>query len=157
MLRAQLAVHEQLLQCVADKREAIRSADIAKVSDICGRENTLIQGLAEIEKQRLRLVGELTQSIHSKSQKPLTMNEISQSAAEPQRTRLLALTAQLREIVTELRAQSSIVRVAAETLSRHMSGIVQTVHSALSRARVYGERGRIAMGSQVQSMLDIKS
>ena len=38
-----------------------------------------------------------------------------------------------------------------------MSGIVQTVHSALSRARVYSRRGQINLGVQLESSLDLKS
>jgi hypothetical protein len=70
---------------------------------------------------------------------------------------LAAYADQLRSLIAEVKRQSSIVRNAAEALSRHMSGIVQTVHSALSRARVYSHRGQINLGVQLESSLDLKS
>ena len=156
-LRAQLDGQQLLLKCLERKRQAIRSADIAEITAICGGENAIIQRMAELEKKRLEIVGALTEAFAGRAQQPLTLNEIAQRAAEPQQTRLSALAAQLRDAVAQLRRESSIVRTAAETHSRHLSGIVQTVHSALSRARVYGNRGTISLGSQVQSVVDIKS
>ncbi len=157
LLRAQLDGHKRLLQCVSRKRESIRTADIRALTTVCAEENKIIQMMAEIEKRRLDLIGALTQAIRPKAEKPLPVSEIAMVAADPLQTRLLALSAELRETLTELRRQSSIVRNAAETLSRHMTGIVQTVHSALSRARVYSHRGNITLGTSLQSMVDIKS
>jgi hypothetical protein len=157
ILRDQLELHRNLLQCIARKKHAIRTADIASVTKICGEENGIVQRLAESEKQRLALVGKLTQFINPKAQTPLTIVDIASLSPEPQRSRTVVLAAQLREILQQVQRESSIVKNAAETLSRHMSGIMQTVHAALSRARVYGHRGRIAVGAQMPSVLDIKS
>lgn len=157
ILRAQLEGHQRLLKCMDRKRQAIRTADIGSVADICAEENIIIQRLAEVEKHRLELLGRFTEALRPKAAKPLTMAEIAQSAAEPQQTRLITLAAQLRETLGELKAASSIIRAAAETLSRHMTGIVQTVQSALSRACVYGSRGKITTGAQLQSLVDVKS
>jgi len=157
LLRGQLEANQQLLACVQRKRQAIRTADIAAISAICADEHTIVQRLTEIEKHRLELVGRITAALQPKSDKPLTISQIAHNLAEPNQTRVVALAAQLRDAMIDLKKQSSIVRSAAEALGRHMSGIVQTVHSALSRARVYGRRGRIDMGAQLQSVLDIKS
>lgn len=157
LLRGQLAVYQQLLQCIDRKRQAIRTADLDAITTICGEENSHIQGLAELERRRLELIGRLTQAVTPGAKKPLTINELTNHLAEPQRARTAAIAAQLREALGEVRSRSAVVRQAAETLSRHMSGIVQTVHSALSRARVYGQRGRISPGASIPSMVDLKS
>jgi len=157
ILRGQLEGHQRLLTCMERKRQAIRTADIGSVTNICAEEHVLIQKLGEIEKHRLELLGRITEALCPKAVAPLTMSQIAHAAAEPQQTRLIALSAQLREALTELKAQSSIIRAAAEALSRHMAGIVQTVQSALSRACVYSHRGKIATGAQLQSLVDVKS
>ena len=157
LLRGQLEANQQLLACVQRKRQAIRVADIAAISAVCADEHAIIQRLTETEKHRLELVGRVTAALKPKSDKPLTISQIAGELAEPHQTRVVALAAQLRDAMVELKHQSSVVRSAAETLGRHMSGIVQTVHSALSRARVYGRRGRIDAGAQLQSVFDIKS
>jgi hypothetical protein len=74
-----------------------------------------------------------------------------------QRTRMLALAADLRDKVMAAKRAGAIVRDAASGLARHMAGIQQTVHSALSRARVYERRGRLNLGSAVTATLDMKS
>jgi hypothetical protein len=157
VLRAELDLHQQLLRCVREKRESVRTAAIARVTEICVQERTLVQALTTVEKQRVKIIGDLSKVMKPESTQPLTLTAIALETASPQQDRLLAFAGQLRETVTDLRRESSIVRSAAESLSRHMSGVVQTVHAALSRARVYGDRGQIAMGSQVQSVVDIRS
>lgn len=157
ILRDQLAMHRTILQCIARKKHAIRMADMTGVSQICIEENAIIQRLAESEKQRLALVGKLTQVIRPSASQPLSVMEIVAEAPEPLRSRVAALAFQLRESLQQVQKESSVVKAAAETLSRHMSGIMQTVHAALSRARVYSHHGRIAIGTHAPSVLDIKS
>lgn len=157
LLRQQLEGHQRLLICIERKRQAIRDADIERVTAICREENIIVQRLTETEKQRLELLGHLTSTLQPQADKPLAVIEIARSAPEPQQSVLIALAAQLREVLMEAKRQSSMVRAAAQALSRHMSGIVHTVHSALSRARVYSHRGTITLGLPVQSTLDLKS
>jgi hypothetical protein len=157
VLRAQLDGHQRILTCIKRKREAIRQADIAEVDRICADENTILKRVSEFEKHRLELVGRSTLAISPRASVPLTISEISSAAPEPLRTTLAVLGAQLREALMDVKRESSIVRAAAEALSRHMSGIVQTVHSALSRAGVYGARGSMSLGVQLHSAVDLKS
>ena len=156
-MAAQLEDHQRLLRCIERKEAAIRSADIEAVTRICQEENGIAQRLGELEKQRLGLVGRITESLHPGAETPLTVSAIAEAIDDPARTRLLALGEQLRATVGQVRRASSVVRSAAEALSRHMTGIRQTVESALSRAGVYGKRGRIALGAQLQFSVDIKS
>jgi hypothetical protein len=50
------------------------------------------------------------------------------------------------------------LRQAAERLSAHIAGIVQSVHSVLAHANIYSSGGQIAtVGGGVISSLDIRS
>jgi hypothetical protein len=157
MLRAQLEGHKRLLSCIERKRLAIRTADIDSIAAICGEENTLIQKLGEVEKRRIELIGRFTAHFAPKAPIPLTVSQIADAVGDPASTRLLAHAAQLKDMIRKVRRESSIVRTAADALNRHMTGIVQTVNGALSKARVYGNRGRIVVGAQMQTSVDIKS
>lgn len=157
ILSAQIEEHQRLRGCIDRKREAIRTADINAVSEICGEENAVIQRVAELERRRLELVGRMTQSLDAKASAPMTLSQLAVALGDGQGSRLAAYADQLRSLIADVKRQSSIVRNAAEALSRHMSGIVQTVHSALSRARVYSRRGQINLGVQLESSLDLKS
>jgi hypothetical protein len=157
LLRAELENHQQLLACLERKQQAIRTADIAAVTKLCADEQTIVRRLGEVERHRSETCRRIASTARPAAPGPMAISELAQIAEEAQQTRLIALAAQLREVVTRIKRQSSIVRAAAEALSRHMSGIVQTVHSALSRARIYGQRGAITLGAQVHSSLDLKS
>ena len=50
ILRDQLDGHQALLRLIRRKREAVRTADIDCISDICEQEHDLAQRLAELEK-----------------------------------------------------------------------------------------------------------
>ncbi len=157
ILHSQQQDYEKLGQLIQRKREAIRQADMNAIADLCQKENTIAQHVTELEKTRLILSAELTRTLDPKASRPLSMSEVAQAIDEPNRSRLLQLSQALRETIEEVRAASSIVRAAADGLSRHMGGLLQTVQSALSRARVYSDRGRIATGAQYQFCLDLKS
>jgi len=157
ILRAQIEIHHRLLDFIQRKKEAIRTANLAQIESLCQQENVVAQKLTALEKHRLELVGQLTHVFQPKADRPLTMTEIATRLPEPQQGRLTALAIQLRDDLTRVKQQSSIVRAAAETLARHMSGIMQTVNSALGKARVYGQRGRLVVGTQVQTIVDFKS
>ncbi len=156
-LRRQLEAHKLLLACVERNREAIRQADMQQIRSICEEQNTVAQGLAELEKVRLTLVGRLTERLESDAQRPVSLSCIAAQLDEPARGRFETLAAQLKQAIEKVRKASSVVHTAADTLARHMSGLMQSVQSALGRATVYGRRGRIETGQQNQFCLDIRS
>jgi len=157
ILRRQLEAHKQLFACIERNREAVRQADMQQIRSICEEQNTVTQGLAELEKVRLAIVGRLTERLEPDAQQPLSLSRIAAELDQPASGRFETLAAQLRQAVGEVRRASAVVRAAADTLARHMSGLMQTVQSAMGRATVYGRRGRIEPGQQNQFCLDIRS
>ncbi len=156
-LRNQLDGHQKLLKCVERNREAIRKADMEQIKSICQQENVIAQQLAELEKWRLGLVGRLTQRLEPDADEPLPLDRIAAAVDEPLRRRLNALAGQLRIAVDEVRTASGIVRAASDALSRHMTGLMQSVQSVLASAKVYGCRGRLVSSGQNQYCVDVKS
>ena len=157
MLAHQFEAYKKLLSCIEQKRQAIRSADIDGIMSLCKVENTIVRRIGDIEKKRLALVGRITGQLAPDADKPLSPSEIGDLIDEPQRTELTTLAAQLRETVLTVRKESSIVKSAADALSLHMSGIMQTINSALSRVGVYERRGRISVCAQMEFCVDLKS
>ncbi|MHC4320223.1 MAG: flagellar export chaperone FlgN [Planctomycetota bacterium] len=136
ILRGQLDDHKRMLDCIERNREAVRNADMEAIKLVCQDQNSLAQHLAELEKVRLTAVGRLTESLQPQAATPLSVSQIAEAVGEPAGPRLTALADQLRATVQEVRRASTVVRTAADALARHMSGLMQTVHSALTRARV---------------------
>jgi hypothetical protein len=155
ILRSQLDGHKQLLACIERGREAVREADMEAIKRICTEENAIAQQLAELEKGRLVVVGRMTEAIHPQAAAPLSVSQITEVIDEPAGRRLSAVAGQLRATVEDVRKASAVVRGAAEALGRHMAGLMQTVHSALTRAQVYSHRGRLATGAQSQFCIDV--
>lgn len=157
ILEAQIEHHRALRALIERKREAIRTADIDAITGLCQRENERAQRLGDLEKQRLEVVGHLTHRFRPDAAKPLTLREIADHAPGMRRTELRLLADTLRAEIEAVRRSSSVVRAAAEALSRHMSGVMQTVTGAISRVHVYERRGRLAAGAQTQNCVDVTS
>ena len=161
LLRVQLEAHQKLHACIARKALAIRTADMQSIQGICAEESAILKRLNENERRRVELIAHLGRlfNSHLSGRSALTITAIANhgNVHESQRVRLLGLAGQLRELLADIKAQSSIVRSAADALSRHMSGLVQTVQAALSRAALYGHRGTLQTSGATTSMLDLKS
>ena len=103
------------------------------------------------------LTGKLTSKLQPDASEPLTVSQIAEVLEEPDRQRILEISAALKHTVKEVRQASSIVRKAADTLSAHMGGLLQTMQSVLSKAQVYSQQGKLSVSMQSQYCLDLKS
>jgi hypothetical protein len=156
-LRAQLDGHRRLLACIESCREALRRADLETIGSACTEEHAITHELGELEKARLALVGSLTERLSPRAARPMALGQIAASLGGPGGTRLAAVAGDLRRVVEDVTRRSAVVRAAAESLSRHMAGIMQVVNGALGRARVYGRRGRLETGEQGQFCVDVRT
>lgn len=158
LMHAHLEEHSHLLACLNSKREAIAAARIEAVTELVKQERVIVRRMSDIERHRIALIRKITRMIDADAREPLPMSEIAAAAQDDAtRQRLVQLSEQLRQAVLQVRERSSVIRAAAEALAQHMAGVMQTVHSALSRAGVYGNKGRVAIGTQLDFNIDIKS
>jgi hypothetical protein len=153
-LRRQLDGHRRLLDCIERTREAVRRADMDDIRSICGEQHAIAQRLAELEKQRLAIVGILTEKHAPDADAPMSLTEIAEVFDEPKR--LSSLASELKSVMKDVRSASGVVRAAAQSLATHMTGLMQSVQSMLGRAPVYGRRGRIESVPS-QYCLDVRS
>ena len=156
-LRSQLEGHRTLLTCIERNREAVRQASMQQIHSICEQKNEIVQHLSELEKQRLMVLGRLTERLEPDAERPIPLDRITAALEEPARGRFEVLGAELRAAIEETRTASAVVRGATDALARHMSGLMQTVQSVLGRAKVYGRLGRLVTGEQNQFCVDIRS
>jgi type VI protein secretion system component VasF len=157
MLRSQLEEHQKLLALLERKREAVRQAKIDAIGQLIEDERRQIERIAEIDRAREQIVRRLTAQLEPDAAEPLALSAIADRIDEPVQSRLLGTAAQLRELVMKVRQTSTVVRSAAEALSNHISGVMQSFHAALSRAGVYGRQGHLAGGAQIEHSIDVKS
>lgn len=162
LLQGQLDGYRRVLGVIERQRTAIRTADAAALHTATREEESIVRVLAALDAQRGQMLAHLHRKWLPQERQSPTLSQILQGAPEQvadalRRARMQALANHLRQAVDTSKSRSAVVRSAAEMLSRHIAGIQQTVHSALSRARVYGRRGKLALGAATPAAVDLKS
>ncbi len=157
ILQSQLSGYGRMRTCLNEKREAIAQADMAEIERICREQQRIAQTVTELEKHRLALIGRLTEAMKPQASEPLSISDVAEQADDERKARLLRVRDDLLALVHTVQRESSVVRQAAESLSRHMTGLIQTVQNTLSQAGVYGQRGRVQDGAVSRHAIDVKS
>ncbi len=152
--------HAGLLGAVKDHRGALARADAVAMERSVHTQNEHVQVIAELERRRLAVLARLAevtgQDKAQASQKP-TISWAASLLPEPLRGRVLAAGAVLKERLTELAAQTKVVRQAAEAMAGQMEGLFRQVAQRLSHSGTYTPRGRVEARTQVVTALDIRS
>lgn len=155
LLRKLVDLHGAMLTSLADKREAIRTAQLDRIEPLCVHEKKIVQQILETDRARQTLSAKLAAPPKGGV---LTLTILAAAAPADIGARLRALGDSLRELVLRVKKESATVRQAAEALCQHIGGLMQTIHTAMSSARVYGRRGRIQTPQGgVVSAVDLRS
>lgn len=153
----QVKAYRLLRECLERKREGLRNARIGEIQQCCEAEQQLIVRINQLEQRRVGQAEVAARAVAPDSDGSLSAAELARRLDERRGKILLELAAQLKATMKEAAAISHIVANAAKTMSRHLAGIVQTVHGALSRVGVYGKSGRLSVGSQTEYSVDVRS
>lgn len=157
MLRQLIVHYEQLHSLAKLHLEAIRRADVDQLSTCVAQENSIIQKVAEVEKRRLHVVGDIADVLGSPAETQTTMSWIAERVRGDKGGRLAAMARHLREVIGEMTEVNNAARSAADTLAKHMDGLMRSVARELNHAKTYSNRGRVDAGPAVVSALDISS
>lgn len=141
LLRQQITTHESLANILVRKRQALMTANHVVMNECTVRESDLLKQVAQCEKARLSLVGELSLMVDANAKEPLTMLQLAEHLPEPNRGRLLVLRLELRERILTVQKETGIARRASETLLRHVHGIIQVIGTACTGVSTYGQQG----------------
>ena len=153
----QVKVYRLLRECLERKREGLRTARIDEIHACCDAERQLIGRIQELERKRAAQAAAVSKSVAPAAEGALSATELARRLDEQRGRALLDLAGQLKAMMKDAAAVSRVVSGAAETLGKHLGGIVQTVQGALSRVGVYGKGGRIAVGTQTEHSVDLRS
>ncbi|MFM7051922.1 MAG: flagellar protein FlgN [Planctomycetota bacterium] len=155
ILEQSAARYRSVLEVIRMRREAIRTADFARFAQLGTSEQRSVAEIAELDRARVAEARAL--AVRLAMAPDAKLSEIAVRLGGDDGARLESVRSALRDLIEEVKRESGIVRQAAERLSAHMAGILQTVHSALAHANLYSRGGRIAVGANVMSSLDLKS
>ena len=159
VLRAQLEGWRRVLQVLDRQREALRAANGQELEKATLEQQQITKTMVLLDQQRDRLAAALQKHAMPEARRGVPLTQVLQRLAidEDARARTLSAANELRQTIETAKRRSSIIASAAEALNKHIAGIQQVVHSALSRARVYGRRGKLALGSSTPAAVDMKS
>lgn len=149
--------YEQLKSLSTMHLDAIKAADARALAGCVRQENELLQQVAETERTRIRVVGQLADHLGAPSQHDTTMGFLASRVRGPRSGALSATADRLRTLMGEVAEINAIARAAAEQLARHMDGLLRELTRPMNHAQVYSAAGRVDPGATVTSSLDLRS
>jgi len=155
VLDQMLTNQERMLKVGGTKREALKRADRDAVTRCLHEEHAGIQELAELEKRRLQLVGDLTLRVRPGAEEPMRLLELAQSLPDPEQSRLLVKRQTLRERARQVQEQAQVSRQATQRLMAHLQGLVQAVGQAVNGVSTYGGSGGVSAPATTLRTLNV--
>ncbi|MAD19783.1 MAG: hypothetical protein CMJ52_06120 [Planctomycetaceae bacterium] len=152
-LATQAEGYRRFLDAIGRKRDAIRNADLDRVPEIARIEEQIVDRLERLDRRRDEESRRLAETLGLASDS--TVSDVVAALGAADGSKLAVLATQLRELIERSKQEHSVVRAAADSLARHMAGIVQSVTGALSGTGVYGRQGRLRDGSSLATGLDL--
>ena len=166
VLREMISEHEMLLGLAVEHRRALASANLKALGACIQRQNQAVQRIALAEKRRESIVGSIQAAApHIQAQPqsaghpaaPITISAIAKTSPEPVRTRLLALSGTLRDVLNRLHREHTSLKLAAEKLATHVDGVMRLVCQHLSHSGTYARSGAVDASVRVVSALDVRT
>jgi len=157
VLDALISQYRRLGAAGEARRDAMRRAHLKHLAACIDAENRAVQEIADIEKRRVRVVGDLAARLGGPEKSQTRVTWIAERLGGESGRMLLERAQALRELMGQVVRQNDITRRAAEHLARHMEGLWRQAASVLNHAKTYGRAGVVAPGPSVVSALDLKS
>lgn len=159
VLRAQLEGWRRALAVIDRQRDALRRADGEELRRATAEQQQITRSLALLDHQRQRLSATLREQVMPGVDHAVPLSQVVQRVARDQahRDQLMALVDDLRQSMDAAKSRHSVVASAAGALEKHIAGIQQAVFAALNKTRVYGRRGKLALGQAASAAVDMRS
>lgn len=142
--------HEAFVAASGLHREAIGRADTTAIAAARDRVAEACVRIANLDTERRAIVAAM-----APGNPDATLSFLAAGLPEPQRGRSLELAATLRELVIRARTDQRRLRAAADSMLRHVRGVVQQVQQSLNHSGTYGRGGRVDAGAPVVSGIDM--
>lgn len=143
IMRDLVICYEQMLTFAKHRRDAIRAADTDRLAACVRQENTLVQQVAEIEKRRISVVRALAESLGSDQREQTTVSWIASRLGDAGGS-LRILADHLRATIAKVTEINNVTKQAAETLAKHMRGIIDATARKRSFVTTYKSTGGMA-------------
>jgi hypothetical protein len=157
LLRELITEYERLNELAGKRQDAMRHADTRTLGEMIGAENLSVQRVADLERRRLPLVGEMAKRLAAPPKTEVTITWLAQRLSGAAGDRLAGLASRLRGLIQALLRTNEASKKTAETLATHMDGLMRQVAASLNHARTYSASGMVTAGPRVVTAIDVKS
>lgn len=143
--------HQQDLVILLDhKLDAMRKCDLSRMQALSVNEQRLMECMRLSEQRRTETVRRAARQFFSQrpDDKPVTCRELAQAAPEPQRSKLLALTGMLREVVENVQRLHRVQSTSAQKVMGHFNQIFRIIAQSGRDIGLYGRFGKKSLLEQ---------
>lgn len=155
LLRDLIECYRRMEVLAGLRHDAIRAAAPQQLASCIGEENLVVQRVAELEKKRIRIVGDVAQRLGSPDRAQTRVSWIAEKLGGAAGERLAHLAGELRDLIARVMKKNETIKAAAEMLASHIDGLIKAVAASLNHARTYGRKGIVAPGARITSALDM--
>lgn len=148
LLTVSLEENQRLLDLAGRHRAALRRADGPAAQACAEEQDGCLRRLADLDRRRLDLIAAFGRGRTEAGGKAAsTISELTETVAEPERTRLREKASAVREMMARIRGEYQTIQIATRSLLAHMEGLMRQVGRQLSQAGTYGRRGYVEPGA----------
>ena len=142
LLREIAAGQERLMKLSLARREAMRTFDAPRMEQLTLQERGEIATMGMLDKRRQALVMQF-RNVLGKGVEP-NVTEIARRVAEPAKTQLLALAAQIRDAAERVERNARINATISEAVVKGLAKVLKVVTGLAQHAGLYMRNGRKA-------------
>lgn len=153
-MQAEVAVHEELADVLDGKLDALKCRDMSRLESLNGREQELVEVIRVKGQLRETAVEELVVCYYpQRVGERISARELAQESSEPWRSKLLAMTAMLREIATKVSRLNRINAIAMRKMMGHFDTIFNAIAQCGQDIGLYGRQGK-ELALEQRSVID---
>ena len=153
-MQAEVAVHEELAGVLDGKLDALKCRDLSRLESLNGREQELVNVVRVKGQLRETAVKEVVGSYYPQRRgERISASELAQDSKEPWRSKLLTMTALLKEIATKVSRLNQINAIAMRKMLGHFDTIFNVIAQCGQDIGLYGRQGK-ELALEQRSVID---
>ncbi|GEM_PF-4241841 len=157
ILREAITLNQNLLQCITDSQECLRTANTARLVLCLKKEREFVDSIDRLEQRRKVVAATLASALGITCDNEVRLSDLAEAVGEPAQSLLIELGESLRESITAVQQAGGVLRESCESLLGHVSGLMQTIQAGLSKTKLYGRDGRIGVNAAMCGGLDLRT
>lgn len=136
VLQEQIRVQGEAAELIRAQTVALRDGQADEIDAMHQQRERLLHGMAQLQHQQRAAIAGVARTLGKTSNlaQPVRLLELIEAAPAPRRERLIAMRERLRSEAEQAQGRARVAGRAAESLVRHVNGIVRNLaHSASGR------------------------